>query len=741
MAETTSPLPTTYLPRQEDDEIDLSALIGNILGARKLIGACVAVAFLIGGTYAYFAQPIYQVDALVQVEDSKSSPLGGAVKDLDGLFDVKSEAATEIEILRSRLVLGRTVDALGLDIIARPKMLPKIGEALARRGLQLLPTGWFGYGNGQERITVSRFDVPAALRGETFMLTVSGPGTYRLQDASGTVLGQGQVGKELRATVQGQRMSLFVRDVTASPGTDFILCKLPRLSAINALSGSFTASEKVKQSGIIALILKTPDAQRGVAALNTIANGYVRQNVERKSAEAEQTLKYLEQTLPQTKQDLDAAEVRFNAFRTKNGTVDVDKEGALLLEEGVKTDTALIELQGKRKELLARFTAAHPSVIALDSQISLLEGRRKKFNGQVDQLPQTQQEILRLTRDLKVSQETYTAMLNNAQQLKVVRGGAVGNVRVIDYAELPLKPVEPRRTLIVLLSLLLGGVLGISIALLRLALRHGVKDARDIEARLGLSVLATVPYSKRQVELNGQRSRTSDRRYVLAQQDAQDGAVESLRALRTSLHFVTLDARNNALLISGPAPGVGKSFLSVNLAMVLVQAGERVLLLDADMRRGFLNTYFGKPRDHGLSDVIAGAASLDQVIQHTDIEGLDFISTGAIPPNPSELLLHPHFEQALTALSARYDRIVIDAPPIMAVTDAAIIGRHVGTTLVAVRYAQTPLAELDGAVRRLQQAGVVVSGVLLNGVESQGRYGYGYTYGYTYSYRSHKKKD
>lgn len=742
MAEALKNIPTTYLSRRDEDEIDLGAIIGNILGARKLISGCVAVAFLLGCIYAYFAQPIYQVDALVQVEDNKKTALDGAVKDLEGLFETKSQAITEIELLRSRLVMGRTVDALSLDIVARPKLIPIIGSALARRNLQIFPSSWFGYASGHEKIQVTRLEVPSEWRGKSMTVTQLGHERYRIEGPEGELLGEGKVGVELNVATAEGALGVFIRELTGEPGTKFIISRLARLTAINKLSEFFSATEKGKQSGIIALSLKTPSPKSGVDQLNAIANFYVRQNVERKSAEAEQTLDYLEKTLPDTKKELDAAEVRFNSYRSRNGTVDVGKEGELLLEESVKTETGLIELQQKRKELLARFTTEHPSVVAIDNQISILQKQKEGFAGKVDALPRTQQEILRLTRDLQVSQESYTAMLNNAQQLKVVRGGTVGNVRVIDYAVVPLKPVQPLRYLIIFLSLIIGFLSGIAISAFRQALRKGIKDAREIEARLGLSVFATIPQSKQQDELERSRSRSDGKLYLLAALDEQDSAVESLRALRTTLHFASIDAPNKIVLVAGPAPHVGKSFISANLGVVLAKAGEKVLLIDADMRRGHLNEYFGSSRDNGLSDVISGLIEFDQAVRESSINGLSYISTGAIPPNPSELLLHPNFEAMLATAITKFDRIIVDAPPIMAVTDAAIIGRHAGTVLMAVRYAQTPMAELEAAARRLHQAGVLVNGVLLNGLDPLAGYGYGYgykygyTYGYTYSYRS-----
>lgn len=744
MTDTHATLPTAPQNRFQDDgdEIDLRALLSVILGARGLIAGFTVAALVLGGLYAWIATPIYEVDASVQVEDNKGSGLGTAVKDLDGLFEGKSQATTEIELLRSRMVLGRALDTLNLDIVALPDYFPVIGRAIARRHEGISPAvgwpGFTGFAWGGEVIKITRLQVPPEWEGKTLTLTARANNRYALYSPAGELLGEGRVGEEFVPSLGQGRIGLFVRELKASENVDFGVTKRPRLSTISRLQQQFLAIEKGSQSGIIQLSLKGPDAALAVATLNTIANQYVRQNVERKSAEAEQTLKYLDQQLPETKQQLEAAEVRFNAFRSRNGTVDVTKEGDLLLQQSVAAETGMVELQQKRKELLQRFTAEHPSIKAIDSQIVAIQAQRNKFAGQVDGLPQTQQEVLRLMRDLQVNQEIYTGLLNNTQQLKIVRGGTVGNVRIVDYAEKPLSPIAPQKAMILLLSLLAGLIAGVAAAFIRQALKSGVKNPKDIEARTGLSVFATIPYSPKQNELQRNRSRTSGKLQVLTHLDDQDLAVESLRSLRTTLHFATLDALNNRILVAGSAPSVGKSFISVNLGAVLVTSGERVLLIDADMRRGHINEYFGRPRDKGLSEVIAGVLPLKEAIYATTIPGLDLLTTGQIPPNPSELLLHPHFTELLSTVSAHYDRVIIDCPPILAVTDAAIVGRQVGTVLLAARFAVTPMNELEAAIARLRQAGVLINGILLNGVEQSAGNGYGYGYQYTYAYRSTK---
>lgn len=706
--------------RDHDDEINLRELLGTLIGARWVIAAFATAALALGVLYTQVATPIFQVNGLVHVEDNKSGGLGAVTAELGDLFEGKTQAVTEIELIRSRMVLGKTVDDLNLDLSVQPKTFPLIGRLWADESAAL---------------DVSRFELSAAGEGQPFLVELLGNDEYALLGPEGELVSRGKVNETLTATWLGEPLGLFVRTATGQTGQRFVLTRMNRGEAINRLSANLGLSEKGRQSGIIQLTYKHPNRQLAVQVLNQVANNYVRQNVERKSAEAETTLVFIETQLPEVKKALEAAEVRFNDYRRRTGSVDVTKEGELILQQTVQADTSLLTLQQERKSLLTRFTAEHPSVKALDTQIASIRAEQNRFSGDISRLPATQQELLRLTRDLQVNQELYTTLLNNAQQLKVVRGGTVGNVRVVDTAQLPLKPVAPKKPMILMLSLLLGLMAGVGFAFVRQMLKSGVKDANQIESKLGLSVLATIPVSEAQEKLFKQISKKGGRMSLLAHAAPDDLSVESLRSLRTSLHFALLDAPNNILMIAGPSPQLGKSFVSVNLAAVMASAGQRVLLVDGDMRRGYLNEYFGMPRDGGLSELIAGQREADQVIQASGINGFDYVTTGELPPNPSELLLHPRFEAFLKDVSQRYDYVLVDSPPVMAVTDAAIIGRLAGATLLLARFAVTPLRELEHSAKRLQQAGVAVKGVLLNRVEISTGYGYQYAYAYKYGKR------
>jgi tyrosine-protein kinase Etk/Wzc len=304
---------------------------------------------------------------------------------------------------------------------------------------------------------------------------------------------------------------------------------------------------------------------------------------------------------------------------------------------------------------------------------------------QIERLPETQQVILRLSRDVKVNTELYTTLLNNAQTLRVAKAGTVGNVRIIDEAVPPTEPIKPKKPLIVAVSLILGLIIGVVWVFIRKALHRGIEDPDQIEKHLNIPVYATIPHSDDQAKFSEKLKKLGSLQanptVILALENKEDLAIESLRSLRTTLHFAFLEAQNNIIMITGPSPGVGKTFVSTNLAVVLADAGKKILLIDGDMRKGFINKSLGLERENGLSDLISNSITLGEAIHPIAAANIDFIPTGSIPPNPSELLLHERFGQLLGTLSKKYDHIIIDSPPILAVTDACIIGRMASATL------------------------------------------------------------
>jgi len=736
VASTAMPTPPMHqiAPEDDDEGLALGEIIAVLMDYRWLIAAICLMALLLGLVWVFASKPVYRADGLLQVEE-KSSGLG-SLKALQPLLGDDTTVSAELEILSSRMVLGRVVNKLKLDLVAVPRTLPLIGGAIARRYQGDEPNSpWLGLSSfawGGERIQVDAFDVPADALDDRHTLVATAGGGFELFDEDEQLVLKGTVGK--RAVDRGY--SIFVADLQARPGTQFRLIKRSAEATIDDLRRNYSVKERGKKSGVLELSLLGQDPQQIGVILDDILNTYVRQNVERRSAEAEKTLKFLETQLPALKTQVDSAEAAYNNYRQSRGSLDLSLETQGILKSLVEVENAAVLLKQERDELRQNFTPEHPRIQAMDNKLQRLNERRRQFESEVSRLPDTQQTVLRLARDVEVSTKLYTELLNTAQQLRVSKAGTVGDVRVIDMAAVARKPVGAGAVAILAIALLLGFLFSLVVIWLLRSLRVVVEDPEIIEAQLGLPVYATVPHSKAELELH--RKAQSGVGELLAVVHPQEDAVESLRGLRTTLHFALLDAQHNSLLITGPSPGLGKSFISKNLGVVLAQVDKSVVIVDGDLRRGHLHKEFAIERAPGVSEYVAGQASLEDILKPTSVPKLWVVTTGQIPPNPSELLMHLRFEALLVELGARFDTVIVDAPPVLAVSDAAIIGRHVGATLMVARAGRHPIRELEQAVKRLNQAGVQVKGFVFNDLNvSRQSYRYGYKgYVYRYSYKN-----
>jgi len=727
-------------PVEDDDEINLVEYWDIIIDNRWLVAAITALALVIGGGYAFLSRPVYESNLLIQVEDSAGSAksfLGEA----SSLFDVKTPAAAEMEIIRSRMIVGQAVDNTLLYIDATPRYLPLVGNWMARRAEGLSEPGFLGFGGyvtGAEKVTVAAFKVPQSLEGTRFRLTASGEGRYSLSHPDLSAVLTGSVGAPLLRSTPAGTVSLLVTALDGKPGAQFDLVRRSRLETVENLQTNLRLAEKGRQSGVIDATLQGIDPDKLTLILNEVGRQYVRQNVERKAAEAQKMLAFLDVQLPQFKKQLDQSEEAYNRYRNKQGTVALDEEAKLVLARTVDLETKLLEAQQKRRELVSRFTSEHPAVKTLDTQIAAWRGEIESLNARVHKMPAVQQDALRLERDVKVNNEAYQSLRNNALQLQLIREGKVGNVRLIDEAVAPEVPVKPKRSLVLALAAVLGLLGGVALALSRNALNRGIRDPQEVEAQTGLSVYSTIPLSATQEVLDRTTKEQRPGVHLLAAQDPQDPAVESLRSLRTALQFAMLEAPNNRVLITGATPAVGKSFVSANFAAILARAGKRVLLIDGDMRKGHLNHYFDIERERGLSEVIAGNMPVSAAIRKALLPNLDLMTTGVLPPNPAELMMSAALVEVLEDVSSQYDLVIVDTPPVLVAADTAGIATQAGTVLLVARAGITQMGELREAGRRLAHAGKTVTGVLFNAMDlSRRHYGtYGYKYG-GYKYRQY----
>ncbi|MFW1801657.1 polysaccharide biosynthesis tyrosine autokinase [Acinetobacter nematophilus] len=721
--------------KTNDDTIDLKELFFSLIAQWKVIALCVILTLICALLYLRVASPVYSTDAMVQVEDGKSAAsaaLLGGLKDIPGGLGQKSPADAEIEILNSRLVLGKVIKNLNLDIQIQDNADTFLHRLISKDKTKLTYTAQaVDFQKNQSSFSILKFNIPEYYYDKKLVLKFLDKNQFSLSYQDQVVF-KGNL-NQLNQT-QGSKglWSIQINSATQFQ-QDFTITKLALPSAMKMIQANYSVAEKGKMTGVIGLNYNGNDQQHITQVLNHILGVYHQQNIERKTLESKQTLSFLDQQLPELKQQLEESEIKFNKFREQYNTVDVTQESELMLKQNVELEKMRIELKQKQAEYSAKYTPDHPLMTEINAQLAAIQKKSTELNQAIKRLPETQRLYLQLYRDVKVNTELYTSLLNSYQQLKIVKAGEIGNVRIIDTAVEPVKPIKPKKLIVLILSIFVGGFIGVLIALLRNMLSSGIKDSSRIENELDLPVYATVPRSPIQ-ESRVQLLKKKKSIPILAVKNSEDIAIESLRSIRTTIHFALNNAKNNIIAISGPAPEIGKSFISTNLAAIFAQGNKKVLLIDADIRRGYLHKYFDHDTAPGLTEYLTNQSSLEQCIVHSStVSHLDFLPRGKNQGNAAEMLSSPRFSELLSQLSQQYDHIIIDTPPILAVTDGIIISQFAGVNLVVARYAKTQMKELELTVNRFEQAGSKVNGIILNDVQATagGNYGYNYAYAYT----------
>jgi tyrosine-protein kinase Etk/Wzc len=719
------------------------------------------VVFSLAAAYLLIASPIYSADVLIRVDPPEPNALGLALQNQENMPPPAPSPVTEMGVIRSRSVLEPVIQRFRFDVSVTPRKLPLLGdiaEKFATPGEPSRP--WLGlksYAWGGEQVKIGALDVPKDLEEEKMTLVARDDNTYELRGPQDQVFLQGTVGK----AVSSNGISMRVDALVARPGTEFTVVRWNAVDAIKRFDALIKVGDKVKDSGLVQIEYTDKSAAKAAEVANALGQQYLATAIASRQLNDTTTLAFINGELPRLLGDLRKAEEVLKSFRANSQSMQPTAEAQAYLQGGLDIDRQIATLQLQRTQLLERYTPQSRWVQSVDTQLAQLNSAKANFSGHFNGMPASERQSVDLLRAQKVAETIYLGMVQKAEQLQVRRASTTGGAHIVDQAITPHRPVKPQPILVLPGGLALGIVSGIVLVFMRRHVLTGVTDPRYVERRMSVPVFGEILFSQQQSLLDrtspgakslpGAAARAglpqpvaggaseiqvaAGGNRVLAERFPNDNSVEALRAVRTSLARDLAHARNNILMVIGPTPSAGKSFVAANIATLQAEIGARVLLIDADMRRGHLASLFNQSNRGGLSEVLSDRMPLRNALRHTGIEGLSFLSCGSRPDNPAALLARPRFKEVLERLSAQFDLVIFDTPPFLAVTDASIIASEAGASLLVLRSGMQSEEEIEDTIKKMERAEGRIAGAVFNGIplrRSTRTYGYATNYASDY---------
>lgn len=712
---------------------ELSHLLGVLSEARWLIAGIAGTVLVLGVLYSFLKPPVYQSDTVLRVLKQKAGGLSG----LEALSSVLQGSSlpthTEIELLQTRAVLVPVVHELHLNIRVGSRSFPILGALWGVKKKQA--------------VQVSLFRVPRPLQRHRFRIIALQSGAYRLLSPGGRLVLQGKTGLREKAMItrKGKRVGLVrvkIDKLSLGVGQGTAITQIPMQKVLSDLHQELHVSEEGKETGIIKVAMQGGSPTEIARILNAVAAANVRANGLQSATQAADQLHFLTREMPRLKFRLLSAQKKLAAFLQTHATLAVSYKTRYLENRASKLQNEIALLHGQLAETSTVLGPENPERSALEEQLKSLKELRSSLIGDIAGLPQSTERLVRLEQKVRIRKDLYEGLVKEKQKLKLTEAGSVGGVVIVDRATVPSVPVGLRKGADAALSLLLGLVLGVLAAFTRRALRLGVESPELIE-RLGLPILTVIPHSTDQRRLMAERGRQGPSAHpkLLTSMHPEDLATEAFRSLRTSIQTLFLGSLPPIIGVTSLAPAEGKTFVTGNLGYILSKFADQlpVLVMDADLRRGSLHASFGVNRTPGLSDVLAGRTSFEKAVHTFDEGRLQVLTTGTIPEDPLVLFAKTDLEALMAKLKNSFSFIIVELPPILAVSDTFLLGPHMSHVLLVVRHGRHSLAQLRHGLSSAKRHGIRFEGCVLNdlGLASK-RYAYrefGYQYRYPYEKR------
>jgi len=765
-------------PQHQIEEVHLTDYINVIMRRRRIFLLSFIALFVGVALYTFIMKPVYEAGATLHVKDEKGGK-GGILGDL-AMLNSSNPVDAEIEILKSRSNAEEVVKRLHLtwDISRKTSNL---------------------------NVTVAEFSSTSSDPDYTIVMTA--PDSFNVKAADGSPDVAGKAGQLIRTR---NLTLLISDIKGGNSGDSFRLKQRNFNKTVVDLRRVIKASEVGKKTNIVKLTYTNTDPVRARDVVNTLVQAYLDRTLSFKTEEASRTVTFVEDQLKGTRDELDQSEKNLQSYKSTSGVVKLDAEAeelvkklseiekdraavtlqrkqvefalAALLEARRKGQvytpavfredpliasmaTRLTELEVQKRALVSENTEIHPQVKAVQSQIDQLQKKLQstyetsklnlarqetsilqqlsQYEAKMRTLPAAERDLARLMRLSKVNADIYMFLLQKHEEARILKASTISNIKVVDPAITPDLPVKPQKKKNLLLGLLVGLMFGVGAAFFMDYLDDTIKDEEEAKRALGWPLLALIPAIEGDSDVGQAPTRASR---LVVRTKPKSPTAEAFRGLRTAIHFSSLKRDTKVVMITSSFPGEGKSTIAANLALTFAQAGNRVILVDCDLRRPSMNTLFEHSRSPGVTEVLAGDISLAEALHTTEIENISLLTAGTIPPNPAELLCSDNMRDLLSGLRESYDMVIIDAPPVIPVTDAPLLTAFTDMVVVVVESGRIPAKAAQRMKELLQSVQAPVSGFILNdrtalfsdtyGYYGKGYYGKGYYgrryYGYAY---------
>jgi polysaccharide biosynthesis transport protein len=698
---------------------------------RKLLIA-VALLSVVASTFMYVSRikDIYESFSTIVIEE-KNLAINQAMNNLNAGRSLDFYQG----ILGSRTFLERVVDSIGLDNmkVAKPRLTRESAIAEIQNTFTLKNT---------EYASFMRLNARALTKELAFRIATVGTDVFRNRCQ------EVETEESRRAMSELDNQIKMVRDKLERAERDYQTYK----ERTGNISEGMTPELKTLQDAFA-----TSLAQLGIKEADMTAEKKQLANMEASitPAEQERSPEFLKlrsrlRELEQERMRLENLGIRMAGTSTIDREIQ-DIEGQLLQYRKSK-QTASVD-----PRLVKQWQEARKSVLTKESELDLFKKKLESYKKAIanyksrnpDILAQSL-ELLRLQRSSEVYQNVYNVLLEKVEEERMKSASSAAGIKIVDPARKPTSPIPKNETRYYLISVVVGLLLGVGLALLIEYNDTTIKSNEDVERYLGISVLGTIPHiahSKKndiQIRRRSARSKTAMSvvqypRQILNFTGDDSVITESYRSLRTNLSFVSPDNPLHVVAVTSAGPGEGKSLTTVNCATAYAQMGKKTLLVDTDLRRPVVHHFFDMRRDPGFADLFVENADYSSVIRPSGKENLDVITAGMFTPNPAELIGSHKMIQHIEYFKKHYDMVFFDTPPIVAVTDATLLGKKIDGILLVIKSHHADREFVSRALTTLTNVGVKVWGAILNDIDLTHRYSsYGY-YKYYYHYYKSKK--